>query len=525
MVQGEQLEFPLPEQLNLGAFFLDVNLEAGRGDKTALYYKDRTYSFLDLWRLTNKVGNVLRELGVEAEDRVLLILEDSPDWVAAWLGTMKVGGVGTHAFTYLKAHDYAYLLNLVRPKAVVVDGTALERVREAAAEVQYRKALLVAGVAGDLREGEFSLRAMTAAAGERLEVEPTHRDDVAFWNFSGGTTGKPKGVPHMHRDGVVGYESFNYLLGYRTDDIVLRVPKLFFHYSRDLGLLYPLRNGAAVVLFPEKTTASLIFELIGKFRPTVLLNVPTMMRAMLQTPQAERADLSCLRHCTSSGELLSAELYEEWVRTFGIEVVNRLGSAESGIGYLCSRLGAILPGSSGRVAPLTQVKLVDEQGREVPQGSPGVLRVRSDAAGQYYVREHEKSKMTFLGGEWVHTGDIFTQDPKDYFWYVGRADDMVKASGVWVAPLEVESTLQKCPSIRECAVLGIRDRDGLTKLKAYVVLRDGARPSPEMHEELRRFCREGLAAYKIPRAIEFIDELPKTGQGKIDRRLLRERGL
>ena len=249
MVKGEHIEFSLPEKLNLGCYYLDVNLELGRDDKIAIYHRDRTYSFLDLWRLTNKVGNVLKALGVEPENRVLLILEDSPEWVAAWLATMKVGAVGTHAYTYLMPHDYSHLLDLVRPKVVVVDGVTLGRVREGAENLKYPKALLVAGEnAHDLRDGEFSLGAMIESADEHLDVEPTHRDDLAFWNFSGGTTGKPKGVPHMHRDGVIAYESFNHIFSYATDDIVLRVPKLFFHYSRDLGLLFPFNySGISVV--------------------------------------------------------------------------------------------------------------------------------------------------------------------------------------------------------------------------------------------------------------------------------------
>ena len=414
----------------------------------------------------------------------------------------------------------------MRPKVVVVDNRTRPTVREAAATLKFPKAFLVAGEsANDLGEREFSLRAMIEAADDRLEVEATHRDDLAFWNFSGGSTGNPKGVPHMHRDGVIGYESFNYVFGYTTDDIVLRVPKLFFHYARDLGLLYPLRSGAGVVLFGEKTTTPLIFELIRKYRPTVLLNVPTMMRAMLQTPKQEQSDLSCLRCSMSSGELLSAELYREWVGVFGSEVVNRFGSAESGVGYLCNRPGTVRPGSAGTATPVAEVKIVDESGVEVPKGESGVLLARTDGSGLYYVRDHEKSKATFLGDDWINTGDVFVQDADDYFWYLGRADEMVKVSGVWVAPLEVERTLQQCPSVEECAVLGIRDGDGLTKLKAFVVLADGAKPSAEKQDELKRFCREALASYKVPRAIEFMEELPKTGQGKIDKRQLREQPL
>jgi benzoate-CoA ligase family protein len=525
MIKGESFEFPLPEQLNLGTYFLDANLDTGRGDKTALYCKDKVCTYVELWRLTNQTGNVLKELGVEPEDRVLLILEDSFEWVAAWLATLKLGAVGTHAYTYLTVLDYTYLLDLIRPKAVIADGSTIGVLRKAVANSKFPKIFLVAGEGtGDLRKPEFSLHAMQRSADEHLEVEPTHRDDIAYWSFSGGSTGKTKAVPHMHRDAVIGYESFNYMFHYTSEDIVLGVPKLFFHYHRDNGLLYALRSGAAVVLFPERATPALIFELIRKHRPTVLLNVPTMMRAMLQTPKSERADLSCLRFSLSSGEALSAPLYQDWVDAFGSEVCNRVGSAEAG-GYLTNRPRAVRPGSSGTVSPLVEVKLVDGEGGEVPRGTPGGLLVRNDAAGQYYVREHEKSKATFLGDDWVRTGDIFYQDADDYFWYVGRADDAVKVSGVWVAPLEVEFVLHTCDRVNECAVVGIPDADGLTKLKAFVVLRDGARPSENMQDELRQFLKARVAAYKVPRLIEFVDELPKTGQGKIDKLRLRERSL
>jgi benzoate-CoA ligase family protein len=523
MVRGEQVDFSVPERLNLGSYFLDVNLESGRGEKTAIYFKDSTTSFRDLWRLTNRIGNVLKELGVEPENRVLLILGDSPDWVAAWLATMKLGAVGTHAYTYLTPDDYAYLLNLVRPRVVVADPRTLGTVREACAGLKWPKAILVSGESvPDLRSGEFSLGRMVESAEDRLEVEPTHRDDIAFWNFSGGTTGKPKGVPHVHGDGVVSYASFNHFLGYASEDIVLRVPKLFFHYARDNGMLFALRSGASVVLFEEKSTAALIFELIRRHRVTVLLNVPTMMRAMLQTPKDERADLGCVRRNFSSGEVLSRQLYEEWVQTFGTEVIDRLGSAESGIGYLCNRPGAVVPGSSGSVAPLSEIKLVDENGLEVPRGQPGVLMTKSEASGTHYVRDHEKSKATFPGNGWVNTGDLFIQDEQDNFWHVGRANDMIKVSGVWVSPLEIELCLHGSPGVRECAALGVKNSDGLMTVRAFVVLNDGAAASPETLEGLKQYCKKQLGPQKFPGAIQVVDDLPKTGQGKIDRRLLRE---
>ncbi len=522
MTKGEQIEFSLPEELNLGSYYLDKNLELGRADKTAIYYKDKTYSFLELCRLTNRIGNVLKDLGVEPENRVLLILEDSPHWVATWLATMKVGAVGTHAYTYLMPHDYEYVMNLVRPKVVVVDKTTLERVRVAARNVKFPKAFLVSGEdLPELGDRELSLEELIQSAREQLDVEPTHRDDIAFWNFSGGTTGKMKGVPHMHRDSVLSYESFNYIFGYTESDIVLRVPKLFFHYARDNGMLFALRSGGAVLLFEERTTSELIFDLIRKFRPTVLVTVPTMMRAMIQTPAQERADLSCIRCCMSSGEVLSPQLYGEWVDTFGVEVADRFGSAESGMGYLCNRPGRVVPGSSGTVTPLAEVKLVNDEGEEVEKGQPGLLMTRSDATAQCYVRDHEKSKITFPGEEWLNTGDLFRQDETDHFWYVGRADEMVKVSGIWVSPLEIEKSLHECPKVKEAVAMGIEDGDGLTKIKAFVVLNDGAKPSSEIKEELKQFCKERLSPYKFPSAIELVTELPKTGQGKIDRRLLR----
>ena len=526
MVRGEQFEYAVPEELNLGSYFLDINLEMGRADKAAIYFKDGVTSFRELWLMTNRIGNVLKELGVEPEHRVLLILEDSPEWVATWLAVLKVGAVGTHAYTYLTPNDYAYLLDLVRPKLVVADRATLGRVREAAQGRNRPQSLLVAGEAiPRLRNGEYGLRRLMEKADDRLEAEPTHRDDIAFWNFSGGTTGKPKGVPHVHGDSVVSFESFNHFIAYAPDDIVLRVPKLFFHYARDNGMLFALRSGAAVVLFEERTTPELVFGLIGKHRVTVVLNVPTMMRAMLQSPERKRADLTCVRRNFSSGEVLSRQLYEEWVHAFGTEVIDRLGSAESGMGYLCNRPGAVVPGSSGKVTPLAEIKLVDENGEEVPRGQPGVLLTRSEASGTHYVRDHEKSKATFLGGGWVNTGDLYLQDEQDIFWQVGRTNDMIKVSGVWVSPLEIEHCLDESPAVRECAVLAIKNTDELMTIRAFVVLNDGSGDSSEALEGLKQYCKQRLGPRKFPSTIQVMDALPKTGQGKIDRGLLRQRAL
>jgi acyl-coenzyme A synthetase/AMP-(fatty) acid ligase len=298
------------------------------------------------------------------------------------------------------------------------------------------------------------------------------------------------------------------------------VPKLFFHYARDLGMNWPLRAGAAVCLYPERATAEVIFALIAKYRPSILLNVPTMMRSMLKSPEAGTADLSSVRLCLSSGELLSEQLHNDFTRTFGVKVVNVHGSAETYLAHLLHRPGDVLPGSSGKIAPLVEVKIVDTQGNEVPEGETGILRVRSDACGTGYHCDPEESMSTFVGDGWVNTNDLFRVDKDGYFWFMGRATDLIKVSGIYVAPLEVEKCLEQHPAVRECVVVGVPDADGLLKCKAFVALRSGFEPSRWTAGELNEFCRANIARHKAPRLIEFLAELPKTGQGKIDKQQL-----
>jgi acyl-coenzyme A synthetase/AMP-(fatty) acid ligase len=417
-------------------------------------------------------------------------------------------------------------MNYVRPKIVIADGSTIAKVREGAVGSAYPKAILVADAESvKLKGREQDLNALLDAADFQLETAPTTRNDLALWNFSGGTTGKPKGVPHMHHDMVVGFESFKDSVKYRPDDIVLRVPKLFFHYSRDLGMDYALRAGASVALYAERSTAEIVFQMIEKYKPTVLLNVPTMMRAMLQTPKEKRCDMSSLRLCLASGEQMSAELYKEYTETFGVEVVNTIGSAETYLGYFGDYPGEVVPGSAGKLFPLVEIKILDQDGKEVQKGETGVLWVRSEASGWCYHLDHEKTKNTFLGHDWVNTNDLFSEDEKGYFWYKGRADDLIKVSGIYVAPMEIEKCLEGHEAVKECVVLGLKDEDGLVKAKAFIGLKKGFEGSEELKEEIQNFCRKKMASYKAPRAIEFFPELPKTGQGKIDKRQLRERGL
>jgi benzoate-CoA ligase family protein len=524
MIRGPAIEIEIPEQMNLATYYLDENLKQGRGAKVAIHYQGEKVTFNNLCNLTNRVGNGLKELNVGFEDRVLLVLQDSPEWLAGWFAAMKVGGVSTHAYTYLLPSDYEYFLNYVRPKVVIVDSTTLDRVREGARGSSLRKAILVAGEeVPPLEKGEVALKDLIKGASSLLEAAPTTKNDLAFWNFSGGTTGKSKGVPHMHHDGIVGFESFQYTVHYTPEDLVLRVPKLFFHYARDLGMNWPLRAGAAVALSPERSTVETVFQSLEKYRPTVLLNVPTMMRAMIQSPLAKKADLSFLRLCLSSGELLSGQLYKEFTETFGVEVLNSIGSAETCLGYFLDAPGEVVPGSSGKIQPLVEVRLVDEEGGEVAKGETGILHVRSEASGTHYHLEHEKSKKTFIGNDWVNTNDLFREDENGYFWYEGRADDLIKVSGVYVSPVEIQACLDSHPAVKESAVVGVKDTDGLAKTKAFIVLNDPGGVSEKTADELKEYCKKKMAPYKAPRFIEFMKDLPKTGQGKIDKRILLQR--
>jgi benzoate-CoA ligase family protein len=523
MIRGPEIAIVIPEQINLTTYYLDENLTKGRGDKVAVYCRDEKYTFNDLCSLTNQIGNVLKELEVGFEERVLLILQDSVEWLAGWFGTMKIGGVGTHAYTYLLPSDYEYFLNYVRPKVVIVDPTTLSRVREAARGSIHRMRILVAGEGfPQLEKGEYALKELIKQASSVLEAAPTTKNDLALWNFSGGTTGKSKGVPHLHHDGIPAFESFQHSVHYTPDDIVYPVPKLFFHYARDLGMNWPLRAGSSIVLWPERSTAESVFECLFKYKPTILLNVPTMMRAMLQSSLAKDADLSFVRLCISSGEALSAQLYKEFTEAFGVEVVNSIGSAETALAYFFDIPGEVVPGAAGKVPPLVEIKLVDHEGKEVEKGETGILYVRSDASGSYYHLEHEKTKKTFLGNDWVNTNDLFREDENGYFWYEGRADDLIKVSGVYVSPLEIEKCLETHPAVRETVVLGIQDHDGLTKTIAFVVLHEGYEASERMVEQLKEFCKQKMAPFKSPRTVKFMKELPKTGQGKIDKRSLLE---
>jgi benzoate-CoA ligase family protein len=510
----------IPRGFNLASYFVDRNVEEGRGGHTALIGPGGATTYAELATLTNRSGNVLGEVGVRAEERVLLVLADSVEFVALWYGAQKIGAVTAEAYTFLQPKDYAYYLDYTRASVVVADTTTLERVREAAVSSRWLRRVLVVGADVELQAGEGSFDALAADAPEVLEPAPTTRDDIAIWKFTTGSTGLPKAAVHPAHSALLSFDWYaRGVLDLREEDVVLPVPKLFFGYARDLTALYPFGVGAAGIVYPERTTPERIFELVAQHRPSILVQVPTMMAAMTAHPEAARQDLSCLRLCTSAGEALPRELYERWRAAFGVEVLDGIGSSEAYHIYISNRPGRVRPGSVGEVVPGYSARVLDEQRQEVPDGEVGTLWIEGDTAALLYWNEHEKTKQTFQG-DLVNTGDLFVRDSEGFYWYRGRSDELIKVGGIWVAPAEIEHCLITHADVVECAVVGYEE-EGLTLSRAHVVLRAGVAGSEELARALQDHARTQLSPHKYPRDVRFVAELPKTPSGKIDRLALR----
>jgi benzoate-CoA ligase family protein len=404
----------------------------------------------------------------------------------------------------------------------------LETFREVVKNAQYLRSVLVCAEENvdpprvvDSRVNWSSFNAAVSGSKDECLPADTHRDDVAIWLFTSGSTGQPKGAVHLQHDLPYNTELFaKRTIGVNEDDLTISVPKLFFGYATGTNLLFPFAVGAATALFSERSTAEKIYEVVEKYRPTILTTVPTMINAMLNTDESLRRDLSSLRFCYSAGEALPQELYERWKSTFGAEIYDGIGSAEMFHIYITNRPGDVMPGSLGRIVDGYEAEIVGAEGDALPAGEMGTLRIKGDSAALCYWNAHEKSKQTFAG-DWCTTGDQFHVDSDGYYWYHGRTDDMLKVGGIFVAPAELENCLLQHEAVLESAVIGYQDEQSLVKPKAFVVLHDGYAPSEQLAEDIKHFVKHNLARYKYPRRIQFVDALPKNDRGKIDRKLLK----
>ncbi|HWQ31623.1 MAG TPA: benzoate-CoA ligase family protein [Blastocatellia bacterium] len=507
-----------PERFNLAGYFLDHNLAAGRGDKVCLRFGDEQWTYAEVVKQANRAGHLLRELGAGIEDRVLFALPDIPQFVACWFGAAKIGAVIAMVNPLLPADEYAYYLEYTRAKVFIIHASLTDSLRPVIAQARHLKNVLVVGDDG---QGFPHYETLAPQMPDELETAETHRDDPAIWLFTSGSTGKPKAAVHLQHDLPYNTECYaKQILQMREDDVTVGVPKLFFGYATGTNLLFPFAVGAQTALFAERSTPEKLFEMIERHRPTVLTSVPTMINAMLNEPDAEARDLSSLRVCISAGEALPPELYRRWKETFGVEILDGVGSAEMFHIYISNRFGDVKPGCLGRLVPGYEAQIVGPDGSELPDGQMGTLRIKGDSAALCYWQAHEKSKVTFAG-DWCTTGDQFTRDAEGYFWYGGRTDEMLKVSGVFVSPTEVENCLLEHAAVRECAVVGFQDDDGLTKTKSFIVLNETFAAGDELARELQEFVKTRLAMHKYPRRVVFVESLPKNDRGKIDRKSLR----
>lgn len=498
-------------------------LHRQRGDRLA-YIDDRgPLSYGQLEQRARRLAAALLATGVRREERVLLLMLDSHDWPVSFLGCLYAGVVPVAVNTLLTADDYAYMLEHSRAQAAIVSGALHANLQAAMHPSAHElKAIIVSQPAGELPRGAQEFEAALAAVAPAAAPAPTTGDEPGFWLYSSGSTGRPKGTVHTQRNLWWTAELYGKgVLGLTEKDVCFSAAKLYFAYGLGNGLTFPLAAGACTVLMAERPTPDAVFKRLTELqcRPTVFFGAPTGFAGMLASPRLPQRQAVALRMCSSAGEALPADIAQRFKAHFGVDIIDGIGSTEMLHVFLSNRPDDIRYGSTGKPVAGYEVELRAEDGHPAADGEVGDLYIRGPSAALMYWANREKSRETFQGA-WTKSGDKYVRDAQGYYVYAGRSDDMLKVSGIYVSPFEVESTLMEHPSVLEAAVIGTEDAEGLTKTKAFVVLKDGQLVD---EGQLKAFVKERLAPYKYPRQIEFLAELPKTATGKIQRFRLRER--
>ncbi|MDQ5850001.1 MAG: benzoate-CoA ligase family protein [Pseudomonadota bacterium] len=503
----------IPRDYNAAVDLVGRNLAAGRGGKVAFVDDSGSCTYAELAERVDRAANALRALGIEREQRIAIAMLDSCDWPAVFLGAIKAGIVPVALNTLLTSADYEYQLRDSRARALFVSDALLKNFDSIAKNCPDLKRIVVAGA---------QLNELLSKAAARAESAATTRDDICFWLYSSGSTGAPKGTVHLHSHLIATAELYaKPILGIREADVVFSAAKLFFAYGLGNALTFPMAVGATAILMAERPTPDAVFKRLTQRKPTIFYGVPTLFAALLASPAFPKREDLKIRICTSAGEALPANLGQRWTERTGTEILDGIGSTEMLHIFLSNRPGDVRYGTTGKPVPGYQVRLVDDLGQVITKpGEMGELQISGPTSALMYWNQRERTKNTFQG-PWTRSGDKYTVDGDGYYTYGGRSDDMLKVSGNYVSPVEVESALITHEAVLECAVVGAADENQLIKPRAYIVLKVGQSPSDSLKTALQQHVKDKLAPYKYPRWIEFLSELPKTATGKIQRFKLR----
>ena len=522
---AREIGFSVPQRYNASAILFD-NLDRGDGGRIAVRGRAGTLSYDALCRLASRCGNALASFGLQRGERVVLLLDDTPLYPAFIFGAIRAGFVPVLLNTLTPPDLLQFYLADSGARVVAIEADIANQLSpEAVRDTALQTAIVV--------NGEAALphvQSVHAAASwldgfpDRLDAAGTHRDDMAFWMYSSGSTGRPKGIVHLQHDMAYTAASYGrHILQLSPDDICFSVPKIFFAYGIGNSVTFPFSVGASSVLMPGKPEPGAIFETIRTFRPSVFFGLPTLYTALAKSADAARADLSSLRLCVSAAEILSQEVAGAWKALSALDIVEGLGSTEMLHIDLSNAPGKMRHGAAGRRVPGYEIRILDTNGKEVADGEEGVLQVRGHSSAPLYWNRPDKTAET-MRGDWLYTGDRFVRDAEGFYFFRGRADDLIKVSGQWVYPLEVELCLAEHKKVREVAVMGIEMDDRRMTLKAFVVPLDLQVDRAALTRELQDYVKAALLPYKYPRIVEFMSELPKTGTGKIDRQKLLKGG-
>ena len=504
---------------NVAVPFIDRHLEEGRGDKVAIRTVDEEVTFGQLAENVNRCGNVLKDLGVGPGERALMVVKDSPEFIALFFGAVKAGVIPVPVNTMLRASDCTYLIEDSGCQALVYSPEFADIVEAGLAASRHQPARSLT------TRGAGSLLDLADGASADLAPAPATAEDDCFWLYSSGSTGRPKGVVHAHKAILyTGQRVAVETIGITEDDVCLSASKLFHSYGFGNVLTFPLWLGCTAALSDRRVSPEMTFEMIEALRPTVFCGVPTLFAQQLEYLETARVDTSSLRICISAGEALPGDVFRRWKDKTGTQIIEVYGSTEALHCVIGNTEDELKPGSSGRICPGYEARIVDDEGNPVKQGDIGTVHIKAGSNAKYYWNSPEKTADTMLPGGWLNMGDTSYQDEDGWFIYCGRGDDMMKVGGLWCSPFEIEARLIEHPNVVEVAVVARKDENELVKPEAWVVLNDTAAAGEAMESALAEHCRDGLARYKYPRWFNFVDELPKTATGKIQRFRLRSDG-